>query len=49
MDILTKQEFWEDIYKNSYKLNRTFEIYLSIKDFYRITKDDVDSLELAYY
>lgn len=49
MDILTKQEFWEDIYKNSYKLNRSFEIYLSIKDFYRIARDDVDSLELAYY
>lgn len=49
MDILNKYEWHEEIYKNNYKVNRTFEIYLSIREFYRLEKSDIDSLELFYH
>ncbi|CAD8120758.1 unnamed protein product [Paramecium sonneborni] len=48
-DILNKLEFHEEINNNVYKLNKKFDIYLTIKEFFQISKQDQDMLDLVFY
>ncbi|CAD8186949.1 unnamed protein product [Paramecium octaurelia] len=48
-DILNKLEFQEEINNNVYKLNKRFEIYLTIKEFFQFNKQDQDILDLVFY
>lgn len=49
MDLLTQMEFNEKIWKEQYNQNKTFDIYLRIKIYYRLFKIDNDSVDLFYY
>jgi hypothetical protein len=49
MDLLNQCEFNERIQQEQYKQNKTFNIYLRIKVYYRLFKIDLDSVDLFYY
>lgn len=49
MDLMTKYEFYEDIYRTHHKADRTFQFYLTIREFYPLLKDDLDSIDLVFY
>ncbi|CAD8084355.1 unnamed protein product [Paramecium sonneborni] len=48
-DILNKLEFHEEINNNVYKLNKRFQIYIRIKEYFQFEEDDQDLLDLLFY
>lgn len=49
LDVITAAEFAEKVQQETYKQNKTFTIYVRVRIYYRLFKNDLDSIDLFYF